>query len=179
MRLRECVYWFGSTHAEAVGAVRCTTPHVNLSCSAYGCLASTSRRRHVERIGDARRTHCCGGALARTWRLLTPPAGRAHAHAHGGTSTTEPVPIWRGLLELQRGFPRSTPNTPRTSPSLTHRHESVLRRTCGFWSAFVGPAAPTRRLLVQPSAHHATGSPHAQPRLMCIFYFSSLGRRRC
>jgi len=29
---------------------------------------------------------------------------------------------------------------------------------------------------VQPSAHHATGSPHAQPRLMCIFYFSSLGR---
>ena len=29
---------------------------------------------------------------------------------------------------------------------------------------------------MQPSAHHATGSPHAQPRLMCIFYFSSLGR---
>ena len=119
------------------------------------------------------------GALQRrrsrthTRRRLTPHAGHAHAHAHGGTSTTEPVPNWRGLLKPQRGFPRSTPNTPRTSPSLTHRHESVLRRTCGFWSAFVGPAAPTRTLLVQPSAHHATGSPHAQPRLMCLFYFSS------
>ena len=34
----------------------------------------------------------------------------------------------------------------RDEPSLTQIGKSVPRRTCGFGSAFVGPAAPTRRL---------------------------------
>ena len=145
------------------------------------CLFYSSRRRAVGDVHASRRVAAAALSHARGDFLHHPQAVRTRTRTEGRRqqSPCRFGEVSTRSLEPQRGFPRSTPNTPRTSPSLTHRHESVLRRTCGFWSAFVGPAAPTRRLLVQPSAHHATGSPHAQPRLMCLFYFSSLGRRRC
>ena len=142
-RLRERVCWSGRTHEKAVGAVKCISRHGKALRSAYGgaqlqLLVIDRRRRQ-----GARR---CGDALARTWRLLTPPAGRAHAHAHGGTSTTEPVPTWRCLLEPQRLDTSDPKHASRDEPSLTDRQESVPRRTCGFGSVFIGLAAPTRRL---------------------------------
>ena len=142
-RLRERVCWSGRTHEKAVGAVKCISRHGKALRSAYGgaqlqLLVIDRRRRQ-----GARR---CGDALARTWRLLTPPAGRAHAHAHGGTSPKAPVPIWRCLLEPQRLDTSDPKHASRDEPSLTDRQESVPRRTCGFGSVFIGLAAPTRRL---------------------------------
>ena len=143
-RLRERVCWSGRTHEKAVGAVKCISRHGKALRSAYGgaqlqLLVIDRRRRQ-----GARR---CGDALARTWRLLTPPAGREHAHAHRGTSPKAPVPIRRCLLEPQR-LDTSDPkqHASRDEPSLTDRQESVPRRTCGFGSVFIGLAAPTRRL---------------------------------
>ena len=143
-RLRERVCWSGRTHEKAVGAVKCISRHGKALRSAYGgaqlqLLVIDRRRRQ-----GARR---CGDALARTWRLLTPPAGREHAHAHRGTSPKAPVPIRRCLLEPQR-LDTSDPkqHASRDEPSLTDRQESVPRRTCGFGSVFIGLAAPARRL---------------------------------
>ena len=86
----------------------------------------------------------CGDALARTWRLLTPPAGREHAHAHRGTSPKAPVPIRRCLLEPQRLDTSDPKHASRDEPSFTDRQESVPRRTCGFGSVSIGLAQHPR-----------------------------------
>ena len=88
-----------------------------------------------------------GGALARTRRLLIAPAGRAFAHAHGGTSTQEPVPIWRCLLEPQlcsSGFP--LPTAAARAKPLEATQKRVVRRAWGEPSGFRGFVGSARRL---------------------------------
>ena len=140
--------WVQSSACHATGRP-CARPTGHTGAQLQLLVTSTVGRRR--RRQGARR---CGGALARTRRFLPPPAGRAHAHAHGRTSPKAPVPIRRCLLEPQRLDTSDPKHASRDEPSFTDRQESVPRRTCGFGSVFIGLEAPARRLQVQSGAQH-------------------------
>jgi len=96
--------WCGARRANPAGfrallvaRAGCECSHMHLPARVAG--AARARQRRCTRVVFVTPQHTLdtarrgGGALACTRRLLTPPAGHAYAHAHGGTSTKEPVPI--------------------------------------------------------------------------------------